>query len=63
MLGAELYDWLKFGHILMAIIWVGGAITLQLLAIRIVGGTTRCGSRRSPGRPSSSARASSRRPR
>jgi uncharacterized membrane protein len=38
MVGAELYDWLKFLHILMAITWVGGAITLQILAIRIVGG-------------------------
>ena len=34
MLGV-LYDWLKFGHILMAIVWVGGAITMQLLATRI----------------------------
>ena len=30
-----LYDWLKFGHILMAIVWVGGAVTMQLLATRI----------------------------
>lgn len=37
MLGAELYDWLKFGHILMAIVWVGGAIAIQILAMRIVG--------------------------
>ena len=36
MLAARLYDWLKAFHILMAITWVGGAITLQLLAIRIV---------------------------
>lgn len=36
MLAAELYDWLKFFHILMAITWVGGAITLQVLAIRLV---------------------------
>ena len=34
MLGV-LYDWLKFGHILMAIVWVGGAVTMQLLATRI----------------------------
>ena len=34
MLGV-LYDWLKFGHILMAIVWVGGAVTMQLLASRI----------------------------
>jgi uncharacterized membrane protein len=32
---AVLYDWLKFGHILMAIVWVGGAVTMQLLATRI----------------------------
>jgi uncharacterized membrane protein len=32
---AVLYDWLKFGHILMAIVWVGGAITMQLLASRV----------------------------
>jgi uncharacterized membrane protein len=32
---AVLYDWLKFGHVLMAIVWVGGAITLQVLASRI----------------------------
>lgn len=37
MLGAELYDWLKFGHTLMAIIWVGGAIAIQVIAMRIVG--------------------------
>ena len=36
MLGADLYLWLKSFHVLMAIIWVGGAITLQVLAIRIV---------------------------
>jgi uncharacterized membrane protein len=32
---AVLYDWLKFGHILMAIVWVGGAIAMQLLASRV----------------------------
>jgi uncharacterized membrane protein len=32
---AELYLWLKAFHVLMAITWVGGAITLQVLAIRI----------------------------
>jgi len=32
---AVLYDWLKFGHVLMAIVWVGGALSLQLLASRI----------------------------
>jgi uncharacterized membrane protein len=34
MLGV-LYDWLLFGHILMAIVWVGGAVTMQLLGTRI----------------------------
>ena len=33
---AELYEWLKAAHILMAIVWVGGAIMLQILAIRAV---------------------------
>ena len=32
---AVLYDWLKSGHVLMAVVWVGGAIAIQLLAIRI----------------------------
>jgi uncharacterized membrane protein len=32
---AVLYDWLKLGHILMAIVWVGGALTMQLLATRV----------------------------
>ena len=36
MVGADLYLWLKSFHVLMAIIWVGGAITMQVLAIRIV---------------------------
>jgi uncharacterized membrane protein len=30
-----LYDWLLFGHVLMAIVWVGGAVTMQLLATRV----------------------------
>ena len=34
MLGVRLYDWLKAFHILMAIVWVGGAIAMQVLAIR-----------------------------
>jgi uncharacterized membrane protein len=34
MLGARLYDWLKAFHVLMAIVWVGGALALQVLAIR-----------------------------
>jgi uncharacterized membrane protein len=36
MLAVELYEWLKTFHILMAIVWVGGAIAIQVLAIRIV---------------------------
>ncbi|HYF11923.1 MAG TPA: DUF2269 family protein [Actinomycetota bacterium] len=31
---AALYEWLKAGHILMAIVWVGGAVALQVLATR-----------------------------
>ncbi|MGH2657221.1 MAG: hypothetical protein ACRDIW_10870 [Actinomycetota bacterium] len=27
----ELYDWLLLGHILAAIAWVGGAITMQIM--------------------------------
>jgi uncharacterized membrane protein len=37
MTGAGLYEWLKAFHILMAITWVGGAISLQVLAIRVTG--------------------------
>jgi uncharacterized membrane protein len=35
MLAAELYDWLKAFHVLFAVIWVGGGITLQVVAIRL----------------------------
>jgi uncharacterized membrane protein len=35
MLGAQLYDWLKAVHVLLAVVWVGGNIVLQILAIRI----------------------------
>ena len=38
---AVLYDWLKAIHILAAIVWVGGAVTNQIIAIRI----TRSGDR------------------
>jgi uncharacterized membrane protein len=31
---AAVYEWLKAGHILMAIVWVGGAVALQVLATR-----------------------------
>ena len=30
--GATLYDWLMFGHVLAAMIWLGGLATLSLLA-------------------------------
>jgi uncharacterized membrane protein len=36
MLAIRLYDWLKAFHVLLAIVWVGGAIGVQLLAVRIV---------------------------
>src|ERR671919_2739735 len=32
----ELYDWLLLGHILSAIAWVGGAITMQIMGNRLV---------------------------
>jgi uncharacterized membrane protein len=35
MVVAALYDWLLFFHVLMAIIWVGGGIALQILGTRI----------------------------
>lgn len=31
----DMYDWLKSIHVLSAVIWVGGAFTLQFLATRI----------------------------
>ena len=31
----EAYDWLLLGHILAAITWVGGAITMQTVAARL----------------------------
>jgi len=35
MVAADLYLWLKAFHVLMAVTWVGGAITLQILAVKI----------------------------
>jgi uncharacterized membrane protein len=32
----EAYDWLLLGHILAAIAWVGGAITMQTIGARLV---------------------------
>jgi uncharacterized membrane protein len=31
----DLYDWLKAFHVILAVTWVGGAIALQVLAIRL----------------------------
>jgi uncharacterized membrane protein len=36
MLAIELYDWLKAFHVLAAVVWVGGNLTLQILSTRIV---------------------------
>jgi uncharacterized membrane protein len=33
----ELYDWVLLGHIVAAITWVGGAITMQMVGARLVG--------------------------
>ncbi|HEY7755259.1 MAG TPA: DUF2269 family protein [Actinomycetota bacterium] len=32
----ELYDWLRAFHVVLAVIWVGGAVVLQILAVRIL---------------------------
>jgi hypothetical protein len=32
----ELYNWLLLGHILAAITWVGGAITMQMVGARLI---------------------------
>jgi uncharacterized membrane protein len=34
MIAAGVYEWLKAFHVLMAVVWVGGAIMLQVLAVR-----------------------------
>jgi uncharacterized membrane protein len=34
----ELYDWLLFGHILAAMVWVGGGLLLGVLATQVVRG-------------------------
>lgn len=31
---AALYDWLMFGHVLAAMVWLGGSATLGLLAVQ-----------------------------
>ncbi len=35
-IGTGLYDWLLFGHILAAMVWVGGGVVLGVLALRVV---------------------------
>jgi uncharacterized membrane protein len=34
MIAAGVYEWLKAFHVLMAVVWVGGAIMLHVLAVR-----------------------------
>src|SRR5438128_2481980 len=36
MLVASLYEWLLFGHIVAAMVWVGGAVVLGALAIAVL---------------------------
>src|SRR5437763_2673179 len=36
MLVASLYEWLLFGHIIAAMVWVGGAVLLGALAIAVL---------------------------
>jgi len=38
MLVASLYDWLMFFHIVAAMVWVGGLVTLALLATQALRG-------------------------
>jgi uncharacterized membrane protein len=38
-MAARLYDWLRFGHILAAMVWVGGGVVLEALAIAAVRST------------------------
>jgi uncharacterized membrane protein len=33
-----LYEWLKALHVVMAVVWVGGNVVLQILAVRLVRG-------------------------
>jgi uncharacterized membrane protein len=35
-IGTRLYDWLLFGHIVAAMVWVGGGVVLGALALRVV---------------------------
>ena len=36
MIAAALYDWLLFGHIVAAMVWVGGGVVLAVLAVRVL---------------------------
>ena len=36
VVAAGLDDWLLFGHILAAMVWVGGGVVLGVLALRVV---------------------------
>jgi uncharacterized membrane protein len=36
VVAADFYEWLMFLHILAAMIWVGGALTVSLLAARVL---------------------------
>jgi uncharacterized membrane protein len=38
MIVAALYDWLLFGHILAAMVWVGGGVMLEVLAVAVLRG-------------------------
>jgi hypothetical protein len=40
VIAAPLYSVLKFFHVLAAVTWVGGSITAQILATRVVRGGT-----------------------
>ena len=42
-LATGLYDWLLFAHILMAMVWLGGALLLNVLAIQALRGADRDG--------------------
>lgn len=35
-LAAGLYDWLLFGHIVAAMVWLGGGVLLAALAVRVL---------------------------
>lgn len=50
MTAATLYDWLLFGHIVAAMVWLGGGVLLAALAVATLRGgdapaVARCGAR------------------